>query len=74
MSLLQRTRVARALGDMVPPYSKFSSEETDGFHSEGRERMGQKKRREERKRKGGEKEERKQGGREGGREGRSELL
>lgn len=42
MSLLQRTHVARALGDTGPSYSKFSSEETDGFYSGGRESIGKK--------------------------------
>lgn len=44
MSLLQRTHVARALGDIVPPYSKFSAEETSVFHSGGRGRIGKKRR------------------------------
>lgn len=66
MSLLQRMHVARALGDIVPPYSRFSGEETDGFHSRGRERIGQKGRREERR---GEKKKRRGEGRKGKREG-----
>lgn len=75
MSLLQRTRVAGALGDTGPSYSKFSSEETDGFYSGGRESKGKKRGRrteEERKKKRGKG--KKEGEREGGRERGDELL
>lgn len=53
MSLFQRTRVARALGDIVPPFRKFSSEESSAFHSGEREKIGENKKKKEKK--GGEK-------------------